>query len=106
MQMPFCGFPQAEAFYHGDACSRDGSDGAGGAACCCGEVMWVHYFLHLGHLHIEGLKMSKSLKNFVTIRCRASAPAAGGEVLRDRVQQPVPTLPMPFSNLRGIGSAV
>jgi len=29
---------------------------------------WVNYFLHSGHLHIEGLKMSKSLKNFITIR--------------------------------------
>lgn len=29
---------------------------------------WVNYFLHAGHLHIEGLKMSKSLKNFITIR--------------------------------------
>jgi cysteinyl-tRNA synthetase len=28
----------------------------------------VNYFLHSGHLEIEGLKMSKSLKNFVTIR--------------------------------------
>lgn len=28
---------------------------------------WVNYFLHAGHLHIEGLKMSKSLKNFITI---------------------------------------
>jgi cysteinyl-tRNA synthetase len=28
----------------------------------------VHYFLHTGHLHIEGRKMSKSLKNFLTIR--------------------------------------
>jgi len=39
---------QAEAFY---GCSQ-----------------WVNYFLHSGHLAIEGLKMSKSLKNFVTIR--------------------------------------
>nr|GAT44279.1 predicted protein [Mycena chlorophos] len=31
----------------------------------CGA--WVNYFLHTGHLHIEGLKMSKSLKNFITI---------------------------------------
>ncbi|KAI0088164.1 tRNA synthetases class I (C) catalytic domain-containing protein [Irpex rosettiformis] len=31
----------------------------------CGR--WVNYFLHTGHLHIEGLKMSKSLKNFITI---------------------------------------
>lgn len=29
---------------------------------------WVNYFLHAGHLSIAGLKMSKSLKNFVTIR--------------------------------------
>ncbi|GLJ54030.1 hypothetical protein SUGI_1156210 [Cryptomeria japonica] len=39
---------QAEAFY---GCSQ-----------------WVNYFLHSGHLAIEGLKMSKSLKNFITIR--------------------------------------
>jgi len=32
---------------------------------CCA---WVNYFLHSGHLKIEGLKMSKSLKNFITIR--------------------------------------
>ncbi|KAJ7879586.1 tRNA synthetases class I (C) catalytic domain-containing protein [Mycena olivaceomarginata] len=31
----------------------------------CGA--WVNYFIHTGHLHIEGLKMSKSLKNFITI---------------------------------------
>lgn len=29
---------------------------------------WVNHFWHPGHLHIEGLKMSKSLKNFVTIK--------------------------------------
>lgn len=29
---------------------------------------WVNYFLHSGFLEIEGLKMSKSLKNFITIR--------------------------------------
>jgi cysteinyl-tRNA synthetase len=33
------------------------------------EVMqWVRYFLHSGHLSIDGLKMSKSLKNFITIK--------------------------------------
>jgi cysteinyl-tRNA synthetase len=31
---------------------------------------WVRYFLHTGHLHINGLKMSKSLKNFTTIEVR------------------------------------
>ena len=35
----------------------------------CGDGrQWVNYFTHTGHLHIEGLKMSKSLKNFITIR--------------------------------------
>jgi cysteinyl-tRNA synthetase len=29
---------------------------------------WVNYFLHSGHLTIAGCKMSKSLKNFVTIK--------------------------------------
>ncbi|VDN04473.1 unnamed protein product [Thelazia callipaeda] len=29
---------------------------------------WVNYFLHCGTLRIAGLKMSKSLKNFITIR--------------------------------------
>ena len=29
---------------------------------------WCKCWLHTGHLHIEGRKMSKSLKNFVTIR--------------------------------------
>ncbi len=29
---------------------------------------WVKYFLHSGHLHIQGAKMSKSLKNFITIK--------------------------------------
>lgn len=29
---------------------------------------WVRYFLHSGHLKISGCKMSKSLKNFITIQ--------------------------------------
>lgn len=33
-----------------------------------GCAQWVNYFVHSGHLHIQGLKMSKSLKNFITIR--------------------------------------
>ena len=32
------------------------------------EHQWVNYFLHMGHLSIQGSKMSKSLKNFTTIR--------------------------------------
>jgi len=33
-----------------------------------GHGQWVNYFFHAGHLDIKGLKMSKSLKNFITIR--------------------------------------
>ena len=40
------------------------SVGAGRASA--GE--WCRAWLHTGHLHIEGLKMSKSLKNFVSVR--------------------------------------
>ena len=46
-----CPALQAEAYYHD-----------------CGCQQWVNYFLHSGHLSIEGLKMSKSLKNFISIR--------------------------------------
>ena len=34
----------------------------------CAHGQWVNYWLHAGHLHIGGLKMSKSLKNFISIR--------------------------------------
>ncbi|ORZ38834.1 tRNA synthetases class I (C) catalytic domain-domain-containing protein, partial [Catenaria anguillulae PL171] len=33
-----------------------------------GCKQWVNYFMHVGHLHVEGQKMSKSLKNFTTIK--------------------------------------
>lgn len=33
-----------------------------------GHDQWISYFLHSGHLTIEGCKMSKSLKNFITIK--------------------------------------
>ncbi|KAL8997808.1 MAG: hypothetical protein Q9169_002978 [Polycauliona sp. 2 TL-2023] len=33
-----------------------------------GQHQWVNYFMHMGHLDVQGAKMSKSLKNFVTIR--------------------------------------
>ena len=29
---------------------------------------WINHFWHTGHLHIKGKKMSKSLKNFTTIK--------------------------------------
>lgn len=32
------------------------------------QPTWTQYWLHTGHLHIKGCKMSKSLKNFITIK--------------------------------------
>ncbi|KAI0816218.1 cysteinyl-tRNA synthetase [Xylaria sp. FL0064] len=32
------------------------------------QVQWTNYFIHMGQLRIRGLKMSKSLKNYTTIR--------------------------------------
>mmetsp|Transcript_69 Transcript_69/g.156 ORF Transcript_69/g.156 Transcript_69/m.156 type:complete len:587 (-) Transcript_69:1268-3028(-) len=34
---------------------------------CSSSNVWTSFFLHTGHLHIRGRKMSKSLKNFVTV---------------------------------------
>ncbi|KFM24979.1 Cysteine-tRNA ligase, cytoplasmic [Auxenochlorella protothecoides] len=50
---------QSEAHYH-----------------ACGCRQWVNYFLHSGHLGIDGLKMSKSLKNFITIRAALESISA------------------------------
>jgi cysteinyl-tRNA synthetase len=36
------------------------------------DHQWINYFIHIGHLSISGSKMSKSLKNFVTIRTALS----------------------------------
>ncbi|KAK3110103.1 cysteinyl-tRNA synthetase, partial [Teratosphaeriaceae sp. CCFEE 6253] len=44
---------QSEAYW-----SKSGKD----------SKQWVNYFLHMGHLSIQGSKMSKSLKNFTTIK--------------------------------------
>jgi hypothetical protein len=33
----------------------------------CGQA-WVRFWMHTGHLYIKGRKMSKSLKNFITIK--------------------------------------
>ena len=47
---------QSEAYW---ACDHEGH---------AEDDQWVNYFLHMGHLSIQGSKMSKSLKNFTTIR--------------------------------------
>lgn len=33
-----------------------------------GFERWSHTWLHAGHLHLQGRKMSKSVKNFITVR--------------------------------------
>lgn len=43
---------------------------------CCGSHPWTSHFLHTGHLHISGRKMSKSLKNFITIEQLLNGPAS------------------------------
>ncbi|KAF8476876.1 tRNA synthetases class I (C) catalytic domain-containing protein [Kalaharituber pfeilii] len=66
---------QSEAYWEGDF--KDNN--------CCGSTegdgkhQWINYFLHMGHLSIQGSKMSKSLKNFVSIR-EALARGPKGEV--------------------------
>ncbi|KAJ2233066.1 cysteinyl-tRNA synthetase [Coemansia sp. RSA 485] len=35
---------------------------------CLGCQQWINYFMHAGHFHVSGMKMSKSLKNFTTIK--------------------------------------
>jgi cysteinyl-tRNA synthetase len=35
---------------------------------------WVNYFMHTGHLHVENMKMSKSLKNFLPIKVNIINP--------------------------------
>ncbi|CAD8213068.1 unnamed protein product [Paramecium octaurelia] len=37
------------------------------AEACFNCDQWINYFIHLGHLNIADRKMSKSLKNFLTI---------------------------------------
>ena len=46
------------------------------------QHQWVNYFMHMGHLSIAGAKMSKSLKNFTTIRKALSQGAWTSRGLR------------------------
>ncbi|OQR88857.1 cysteinyl-tRNA synthetase [Achlya hypogyna] len=43
---------------------------------------WCKHFVHFGHLYIKGLKMSKSLKNFISIRDFLSEPGASSDAFR------------------------
>lgn len=72
---------------------------------------WVNYFLHTGHLHIEGQKMSKSLKNFISINealekyssrqlrlCFALVPWASQLDFKEALIQEAKNLETGFSN--------
>ncbi len=52
---------QSEAY--STAVGRDG-----GCVSCPPPPEWCRHWIHTGHLHIQGRKMSKSLKNFITVR--------------------------------------
>jgi len=45
------------------------------------EKEWIPHWIHTGHLHIDGLKMSKSLKNFITIRSLLQSESSSQESL-------------------------
>jgi cysteinyl-tRNA synthetase len=57
---------QAEAYRFSEALSETGP-----------QDEWIRHWIHTGHLHIDGLKMSKSLKNFITIKELLSDVAGG-----------------------------
>lgn len=40
---------------------------------------WIPHWVHAGHLYIDGMKMSKSLKNFITIQDLLSSLGDGAE---------------------------
>ena len=45
-----------------------------------GTDVWIKHFWHCGHLHIDGKKMSKSLKNFITIKDILNAGYSASQV--------------------------
>jgi cysteinyl-tRNA synthetase len=47
---------------------------------CYKDNVWIRYFIHSGHLNIKGEKMSKSLKNFTSIK--AALKEVGANTLR------------------------
>jgi cysteinyl-tRNA synthetase len=64
---------QAEAYrYATDAVANlaggGGGAGGGGSDDDVGFREWIPHWIHTGHLYVKGRKMSKSLKNFITIR--------------------------------------
>ena len=62
-----CEVLQSEAYFASAPSLTAKSAGAAAPAATPAGVPWANRFMHIGHLNIEGLKMSKSLKNFITI---------------------------------------
>jgi cysteinyl-tRNA synthetase len=54
-----------------------------GAAGPAHAAAWVKAWVHTGHVHIAGKKMSKSLKNFVTVREMLDPAHAAAAAVRD-----------------------
>lgn len=48
--------------------NENGSIGNDSNGSSSGREEWISHWIHTGHLYVKGRKMSKSLKNFVTIR--------------------------------------
>ncbi|KAL7466496.1 hypothetical protein ACHAXS_006794 [Conticribra weissflogii] len=63
---------QAEAFGVANGAYDDGASASAGASIGENETNrrkeWIPHWIHTGHLYVRGRKMSKSLKNFVTVR--------------------------------------
>lgn len=58
---------QAEAYHHAERGSPSKEE-------------WIPHWLHTGHLHIDGRKMSKSLKNFITVQDLLNSSVNNDEV--------------------------
>ena len=71
---------QSEA-YCMSGIDKDAADGT--------KKEWIPHWVHTGHLHIDGLKMSKSLKNFVTIREFLDGKILGSSQPEQQQQQEV-----------------
>ena len=63
---------QAEAYHYATTTSTMPIDAVGADPVDDNSVgndnEWINHWVHTGHLYVKGRKMSKSLKNFVTIR--------------------------------------
>ena len=61
---------------------------------------WIPHWVHTGHLHIDGLKMSKSLKNFVSIEDFLEGRVALGEEDDEISQTTTSALESPSDDFR------